>query len=152
MKNLPTYEDFINESIFLNEIGDMKPLDWDDIKVNGKTTTYEFYLGPEFYEVEIVRVNNTKISVSFKADGSDNSVTNSGKPLLVFSTVVSFMKDYIEKNPGIKFLGFVPEKTDSDDSRRLKIYMHYIKSSFDVADIDYTNLSRGYVSIEVELK
>ena len=63
MRNLQTYEDFLLESA-LNEIGDMKPLDWDDIKVNGKTTTYEFYLGPEFYEVDIVRVNNTKMSVS----------------------------------------------------------------------------------------
>jgi hypothetical protein len=92
------------------------------------------------------------MSVSFKADGSDNSITNSGKPLLVFATVVGCMKDYIEKNPEIKFLGFVPEKTDSDDSRRLKIYMHYIKSSFDVANIDHETLTRGYVSIEVELK
>ena len=151
MRNLQTYEDFLLESV-LNEIGDMKPLAWDDIKVNGKTTTYEFYLGPEFYEVDIYRTNNEKISVSFKADGSDNSITNSGKPLLVFATVVGFMKDYIEKNPEIKFLSFVPEKTDYDDNRRLKIYMHYIKSSFDVATINQTHLTRGYVSIEVKLK
>lgn len=151
MKNLKTYEDFLFESA-LNEIGDMKPLDWDAIKRNGKETVYEFYLGPELYEVVLYSRKPETVDVSFKSDGDDKNVTNSGQPFLVFSTVMSIVKDYIKNNPSITSFTFVPEKADAEDSRREKIYLHYIKNNFEGAGVRKEEFSRGYLMFTVNLK
>lgn len=151
MRNLPEYERFLFEAA-LNEIGDAKPIQWDDIKIKGNRTTYEFYLGPELYEVEIFRLSDISMTVSFKADGDDVNVTNSGFPLTVFATVVYIVKDYISKNPSIEKFSFVPEKEDEKDERRYNIYMHYIKNHFDVKKIVKDSLPRGYVSVIIYLK
>jgi hypothetical protein len=151
MRNLQTYDDFLFESV-LNEIGDMKPLDWDDIKINGKETVYEFYLGPEFYEVVLYSRNPETVDVSFKSNGDDKNVTNSGQPFLVFSTVMNIVKDYIKNHPLIASFTFVPEKADFEDSRREKIYLHYIKNSFPGAGVRKEEFSRGYLMFTVNLK
>jgi hypothetical protein len=92
------------------------------------------------------------MTVSFKADGDDVNVTNSGFPLTVFATVIYIVKDYISKNPEIEKFSFVPEKANEKDDRRYNIYMHYIKNHFEVKRIQQDVLPRGYVAVIIYLK
>ena len=139
MKNLPTYEDFINESIFLNEIGEIRnPYKYEIVSdPSDSDSVYRFTNknGIE-YLITFSRPDMTTVDVEFGIiDGRKinmKSVANVGDPLTIFSTVFDALVKYVKKNPEIEVISYSPVSNFQDDARREKIYMEYMKKNFDV--------------------
>jgi hypothetical protein len=138
MKNLHTFEEFLNESV-LNEIGEIKnPYKYEIVSdPSDSDRSYKFtnkngiqylitFSRPviNMVDVEFGIVDNKKIDMK--------SVANVGDPLTIFSTVFDALVKYIKENPEIEVISYSPVQNFQDDERREKIYMEYIKKNFDV--------------------
>ena len=138
MKNLHTFEEFLNESI-LNEIGEVRnPYKY--VQVSDKDDSDRVYRftnknGIE-YLITFSRPDMTTVDVEFGiVDGRKidmKSVANVGDPLTIFSTVFDALVKYVKENPEIEVISYSPVKNFQDDERREKIYMEYMKKNFDV--------------------
>ena len=138
MKNLSTYEEFLNESI-LNEIGEIRnPYKYELVSdPEDSDNVYRFTNknGIE-YMITFSRPAMTTVDVEFGiVDGKKidmKSVANVGDPLTIFSTVFDALVRYVKENPEIEVISYSPVKNFQDDERREKIYMEYMRKNFDV--------------------
>jgi hypothetical protein len=107
------------------------------------------------YLVQLTRTSESyptkNVDVEFYANSDRDSVTNEGNPLTVMSTVIDIVKDYLQNNPEVGSFSFVPSKAEYDDTRRLKLYLRYIKGHMNNPRIVKDDLGAGYVSIKVIL-
>jgi hypothetical protein len=138
MKNLQTFEEFLNESI-LNEIGEIRnPYKYELVSdPEDSDSVYRFTNknGIE-YLITFSRPDMTTVDVEFGIiDGKKidmNSVANVGDPLTIFSTVFDALVKYVKENPEIEVISYSPVKEFQGDARREKIYMEYMKKNFDI--------------------
>jgi len=152
MINLIDFKYFIIEKK-INEIGDYIPMEWEISKEDLANATYEFYLGPEKYEVFFSKVRDKEVHIYFSVDGDRSTITNTGNPLKVFSTVMGTIKDYLNKNQEINTISFTPEKNlGPEDNRRLDIYLYYINKFFPNSRISLEELPNGYVGVSAKIK
>jgi hypothetical protein len=155
MKHLQTFESFIFESA-LNEIGDSQPMDWklvDTDKGGGSIEyIYQFDTPSATYDVNLTHFPSQKrINVEFSIDGDTDIITNAGEALPVLSTVMDIVKDFRNKTPDLKEIGFVPSKADDGDTRREKIYLYYIKKNFPGSKIRRDGFGYGVISDGIDV-
>ena len=150
MKNLLTYEDFLTESL-LNEIGDAsaKVYKWTLDNSLPSLEQAHFDVDGMKYTVWLGHFRSG-VNVTFDANGDDKVTTNQGKQYRIMSTVIEIIKDYIERNPSVFKISFVPNEDFGNDERRLKLYMAYIEKQFDVIDTKIEQLQNNKV-IEITL-
>jgi hypothetical protein len=146
-------DNFISESA-LNEVGEanIHDLKWELAYDNGKEIMYNFYNGPDIYELHITRKSQSNITFYFSCNGDRDNSTNSGNPLSVMGAVIAILKDYLNNNPEVDTFSFVPSSEYYGDDRRFNIYIRYVKKNFPGAKISIDHLPRGYKGVDVRFK
>ena len=141
--------------IKLFEVGDasISPVPWQELQPG----VYGFELGEDLYQVNIdpMKWEKGSVNVEFSANGDRDSLTNQGRPLLVMSTVMSTVRDYLRQNPEVRTLYFVPAQADptgmEEDDRRLRLYLAYIKKGLPVRRVVIDGLG-NHKHVRVDLK
>ncbi len=147
MKNLPSYDEF------LNEIGDSSSKayhpdfygDYGNARIYGfETPSYPYTVELQYDDIDDYEGANNVLSVRFYVPDDedpdierDDIVTNKGELFKVMATVVDVIKKDLSTHPEVDILVFTPAKKKGETTNiaRLNLYSKYIKHEFPKATI-----------------
>jgi uncharacterized protein YlxP (DUF503 family) len=155
-----TYQEFLNYQA-VNEIGEasIKPYPWKWSDSTSSRWSANFNALEHKYNVTVSPMGkNDSYQINFGiylgGEVDYDYESNSGDMFKVLATVVDIGKDAIERK-GIKTLIITPSKEQSNDKRRLKLYMAYIKKQLPDAEVDIERTNTkflGKTSVEEVIK
>lgn len=153
LHHLITIEEFISESA-LYEVGEasVDPVPWELTYDRRDEAVYTFYEGSDIYQVHIGKKSINEITFYFDCNGDRDNSTNKGNQFKIMSTVISILKDYLDKNIDVNKFSFVPSIEYDYDERRFNFYKSYIKKKFPNSKMTVEDLPRGYKSVEVNIR
>ncbi len=145
MKHVKLFEELINE------IGDAgaKPYKWK--WMDPKYTTYSKFKTDSGLKYQVnteiddrSRINHglvLTIEYGIENGGQYSTVdyevvTNRGELFRIMATVVDIVKAFMKKYPEVEYIEFEGSKNETEDQRRNKLYMAYIKKHLKPKDIE----------------
>ena len=142
--NLEEYLSIFNQTL-VNEIGDAgaESYEYGRYKVDGRTISYNFTTDSDTkYTVELdieedwsdTSGDHKIMRVEFGIEEdegklSHKAVVNKGELFKVMATIVKIIKKTLSQIKGIKTINFTASKNDPEDTRRLKLYLAYVKKT-----------------------
>ena len=138
----------------LHEIGEAttQPYDWTQTGNGEQTKRYRFITDADlhyvveirllYYEVDADEPDFAAVEFSVikkEEDGDYHSYyvsTNKGELYRVMSTLVDILRDLLNKNKSLRYIGFEADKEGKDNSQRASLYATYVKKQLPNAEIE----------------